>query len=114
MTTDTDVTEKDPGNKFAFENTYNLIGTHTNGSNYHSLLYNNSIAGKTTGTSLHTGECAYQYFTGTASAGKLARRGVCVGGRADSAVCALRDAYAYYDPTSTSTGVVGGFRVRLL
>lgn len=111
MTTDTDVTEKDPGQKFAFENTYDLIGTHAHGSGYHLQLYDNSLIGKTTGGGLHTGECAYQYFTGGSSAGMVARRGAFRGGAASYTTCAGRSVHASYAPTASY--FVGGFRVRL-
>ncbi len=110
---DTDVTEKNPGEKFAFENVYDLIGTKANGSNYNLQLFDKSVMGKTSGASLHTGECTYSYYTGTASAGKIARRGVYFGGAAHYGSCALRYGYATYAPTATYTSIAGGFRVTL-
>ena len=87
MTMDTDATEKDPAQKFAFEDSYILVGTHVNSNGYHLQMYDNSMAGKTSGGDLHTGECAYQYFGGTANCGKKARKGASRGGSA-STICA--------------------------
>jgi len=114
MTMDTDAIEKDPAQKFAFEDSYILVGTHVNSNGYHLQMYDNSMAGKTSGGDLHTGECAYQYFGGTATTGKKARKGAYRGGNANIAGCAGRHVYAANAPTFTHSSFVGGFRVRLL
>lgn len=113
MTTDTDVTEKDPAQKFAFEDTYSFIGTRANSNSYYLQLYDNSLMGKTPGGGLHTGECAYNYMGGAATAGKKARKGAFRGGTALNSNCAGRYVNALSAPTATLTNLVGGFRVRL-
>lgn len=114
MTTDTDVADKDPGQKFAFEDTYNFIGSRVNSGVYYLQLYNNSLMGMTPGGSLHTGECAIIYLTGTATAGKKARKGASRGGNANNTYGAGRLVTAFSAPTYALTYLVGGFRVLLI
>jgi len=116
LMTDSDPTDKDAGVKFAFENTYDLVGIQPNTNGNQSLFskqnYDNSIVPKTGGAALHTGECQYVYM-GISTAGKRARRGVYFGGNANDGRCALRYSCASGSPTTTDTNIAGGFRVAL-
>lgn len=113
VTIDTDSAEKDPGVKYAFEDTYQKVQQIANGDGWVLRMNNNSLIIKTHGGSLHTGECAYSYKSGTASAGKRARKGVYFGGYAHNSIASSRFAYAFYSPTNTFTAIAGGFRVAL-
>jgi len=114
MTMDTDATEKDLAQKFAFEDSYIFVGTHVDSNGYHLQMYDNSMAGETLGGDLHTGECAYQYFGGTATAEKKARKGPVRGGNATLTLCAGRLVNAHLAPALTYAYFVGGFRVLLI
>jgi hypothetical protein len=114
VTIDTDSAEKDPGVKYAFEDTYQKVQQIANGNGWVLRMNNNSLIIKTPGGSLHTGECAYSYKSGTATAGKKARKGVYFGGFAfSSGFASSRVAAANAAPTSTATSLAGGFRVAL-
>ena len=63
---------------------------------------------------MHTGECASLYKSGTATAGKKARKGVFFGGDASRSSASSRLALAYAAPTPTLTSLAGGFRVQLI
>lgn len=117
MTTDTDSTDKNAGETFAFEKAYDLVGTQPNAGgnvgNYIRQMYDNSAIAKTVGSAgLHTGECS-NIFMGSAAAGKRSRRGVFFGGSATYGACALRFCNASGSPTGTGTNFAGGFRVAL-
>ena len=113
VTIDTDSSEKGPGVKYAFEDTYQKVQQIANGDGWVLRMNNNSLIIKTPGGSLHTGECAYSYKSGTATAGKKARKGVSFGGYAYTSRASSRFALAYYAPTLTNTFIAGGFRVAL-
>lgn len=110
MTTDNVSTDKNPGESYGFENIYDLIGTRNKGEGYQLENFKDCLIGKTQGGGLHTGECHYNWFTGSVGSGKIGRRGVCFGGRSYDGNCSLRDGYAYHAPTNASTDVGGGFR----
>jgi hypothetical protein len=112
-TIDTDSAEKDLGVKYAFENAYQKVQQIANGDGWVLRMNNNSLIIKNGGGSLHTGECAYSYKSGTATAGKKARKGVSFGGYAANSYASLRNARASNAPTSTYTFIAGGFRVAL-
>ncbi len=114
VTIDTDSAEKDPGVKYAFEDTYDKVQQIANGDGWVLRMNNNSLIIKNGGGSLHTGECTYSYKSGTATAGKKARKGVFIGSCASSSYASSRAAFAYYAPTNTNTGIAGGFRVELI
>ena len=117
VTIDTDSAEKDLGVKYAFEDTYQKVQQIANGSGWVLRMNNNSLIIKTPGGSLHTGECALLYESGTATAGKKARKGVFFGGLASSSLtghASSRSANASYSPTNTFTSFAGGFRVELI
>jgi hypothetical protein len=113
ITTDTDVTPKNAGEIFDFENKYTIVGTVANGSGYRLRHFDNSVMGNLIGGGLHTGECAYNYYNSVAAEGKRERRGVLFGGHANYTSCALRFAYANNAPTHALTYIGGGFRVTL-
>ena len=113
VTIDTDSAEKDLGVKYAFENAYQKVQQIANGEGWVLRMNNNSLIIKNGGGSLHTGECAYSYRLGGATAGKKARNGVFFGGYASSRLASSRYAYAAYAPTFTAMSFAGGFRVAL-
>ena len=113
VTIDTDSAEKDLGVKYAFEYTYQKVQQIAKGNGWVLRMNNNSLIIKTHGGSLHTGECAYSYRLGSATAGKKARNGVCFGGSALDSTASLRFANADSAPTYTITHIAGGFRVAL-
>lgn len=113
ITTDTDVTEKSAGESFAFESVYDKIGSIPNGEGWTLRANNDSLFPKTTGGGLHTAECFYSYRTGTATAGKKARKGVSFGAYAAYSFASLRFCYAFFAPSFASTSIAGGFRVAL-
>ena len=82
VTIDTDIAEKDLGVKYAFEDSYDKVTQIANGDGWALRMNDNSLIIKNGGGSLHTGECAYTYKSGTATAGKKARKGVYFGGNA--------------------------------
>jgi hypothetical protein len=112
-TIDTDSAEKDHGVKYAFEDTYDKVTQIANGDDWVLRMNNKSLIIKTLGGSLHTGECAYSSKSGTATAGKKARKGVYFGGTAYSSNASSRYAYASSAATATYTDIAGGFRVAL-
>lgn len=114
VTIDTDSAEKDLGVKYAFEDTYQKVQQIANDSGWVLRMNNNSLIIKEHGGSLHTGECAFLYKSGTARAGKKGRNGVSFGGIANNSNASSRCAYASYSPTFPSTIVAGGFRVELI
>ena len=77
-------------------------------------MNNNSLIIKNDGGSLHTGECAYLYKLGTATAGKKARKGVYFGGYAADGNASSRFEFAYFAPTLTNPSIAGSFRVELI
>lgn len=110
MTTDNVSTDKNPGESYGFENIYDLIGTRNKGEGYQLENFKDCLIGKTQGGGLHTGECHYNWFTGSAGSGKIGRRGVCFGGQSGYDVCFLRGGAATYAPTYAYTSFGGGFR----
>ena len=114
VTIDTDSAEKDPGVKYAFEDTYQKVQQIANGDGWVLRMNNNSLIIKNGGGSLHTGECAYVYKSGTATAGKKARKGVSFGGGAVLSTVSSRYAHASSAPTDAFTSIAGGFRVELI
>ena len=113
VTIDTDSAEKGPGVKYAFEDSYDKVTQIANGDGWTLRMNNNSLIIKNGGGSLHTGECAYSYKSGTATAWKKARKGVCFGGFASVSYASSRYAFANAAPTNTYTALAGGFRVAL-
>lgn len=109
MTTDNVSTDKNPGESYGFENIYDLIGTRNKGEGYQLENFKDCLIGKTQGGGLHTGECHYNWFTGSVGSGKIGRRGVFFGGRSDGA-CSLRYGGASYAPSYAGTRIGGGFR----
>ena len=114
VTIDTDSAEKNLGVKYAFEDTYQKVQQIANGDGWVLRMNDNSLIIKTPGGSLHTGECAYSSKSGTATAGKKARKGVYFGGYAFNSYASSRCASAYNAPTLTNTNIAGGFRVQLI
>lgn len=114
VTIDTDSAEKDPGVKYAFEDTYQKVQQIAKGDGWALRMNNNSLIVKVPGGSLHTGECAYSYKSGTATAGKKARKGVYFGGYATFSLASSRIANATNVPTHTYAYIAGGFRVELI
>ena len=114
VTIDTDSAEKDLGVKYAFEDTYDKVTQIANGNVWVLRMNNYSLIIKNDGGLLHTGECAYLYKSGTATAGKKARKGVYFGGYAHYVNASSRNAYAYSAPTATLANIAGGFRVELI
>ena len=114
VTIDTDSAEKDLGVKYAFEDSYDKVTQIAKGYGWTLRMNNNSLIIKTHGGSLHTGECAYSYRLGTATAGKKARKGVSFGGYAYYSDASSRNANANNAPTYTTTAIAGGFRVQLI
>lgn len=110
MTTDNVSTDKNPGESYGFENIYDLIGTRNKGEGYQLENFKDCLIGKTQGGGLHTGECHYNWFTGSAGSGKIGRRGVYFGGRSLHDTCSLRCGSAYLAPTNADTYIGGGFR----
>lgn len=110
MTTDNVSTDKNPGESYGFENIYDLIGTRNKGEGYQLENFKDCLIGKTQGGRLHTGECHYNWFTGSVGSGKIGRRGVCFGGRSSNDFCSLRCGYANNAPTGAATDIGGGFR----
>ncbi|MDD4729501.1 MAG: hypothetical protein PHN55_12225 [Dysgonamonadaceae bacterium] len=113
LTTDSDSTDKENGEVFAFQNSYDYLGSDTNTNGYVRQMFDNSLMGMTLGGSLHTAECGYRYSSTSADAGKLVRRGVYFGGNAHYSYCALRIADASNAPTATYANFGFGFRVTL-
>lgn len=114
VTIDTDSAEKDLGVKYAFENTYQKVQQIANGDGWVLRMSNNSLIIKNGGGSLHTGECAYSYRLGGATAGKKARKGVFFGGSEIDSYASSRHAYAHIAPTRANTNIAGSFRVQLI
>ena len=85
-----------------------------NGEGWVLRMNNNSLIIKTPGGSLHTGECTYSSRSGTATAGKKARKGVFFGGLANISNASSRYAVANLAPTAANTSIAGGFRVQLI
>lgn len=110
MTTDNVSTDKNPGESYGFENIYDLIGTRNKGEGYQLENFKDCLIGKTQGGGLHTGECHYNWFTGSAGSGKIGRRGVFFGGRSPYDFCSLRCGNAYIAPSDAYTTLGGGFR----
>lgn len=110
LTTDNVATEKNPGESYGFENTYDFIGSMARGEGYITKNFKNSLIGEVKGSNLHTGECHYNLFTGNTGSGKIGRRGVYFGGRSDNGNCSLRAGYLGPDPSSAYAHVGGGFR----
>lgn len=110
MTTDNVSTDKNPGESYGFENIYDLIGTRNKGEGYQLENFKDCLIGKTQGGGLHTGECHYNWFTGSVGSGKIGRRGVFFGGRSCYDFCSLRCGNAYFAPARASTDIGGGFR----
>ena len=113
VTIDTDSAEKDLGVKYAFENAYQKVQQIANGEGWVLRMNNNSLIIKNGGGSLHTGECAYSYRLGGATAGKKARMCVFFGGSAVNSNASSRTASASFAPTFASSYIAGGFRVAL-
>ena len=99
--------------KYAFEDSYDKVTQIANGDGWVLRMNDNSLIIKNGGGSLHTGECAYSYKSGTATAGKKARKGVFFGGLAPLSYASSRFASASFAPTNTNTFIAGGFRVAL-
>ena len=114
VTIDTDSAEKDPGVKYAFEDTYQKVQQIANGDGWVLRMNNNSLIIKNNGGSLHTGECAYLYKSGTGTAGKKARRGVLAGGFTHNSYSASRSVFANGSPALAATYFSGNFRVELI
>lgn len=112
VTTDTETGTFEPPYTFALQETYDLVGTLAYNSAYVSEMQSNSLWAKTKGAGLHTGECAYLYFTGAPTAGMVSRRGVFSRGRAVSTDCASRSLYSTNAPTNSFMNLGVGFRVR--
>lgn len=110
MTTDNVSTDKNPGESYGFENIYDLIGTRNKGEGYQLENFKDCLIGKTQGGGLHTGECHYNWFTGSVGSGKIGRRGVFFGGRSGSDHCSLRSGNAISAPTYAIAYLGGGFR----
>lgn len=114
VTIDADSAEKDLGVKYAFENDSQKVQQIANGEGWVLRMNNNSLIIKDGGGSLHTGECAYSYRLGGATAGKKARKCVFFGGAAHNSNVSSRYAHATNAPTITNTNIAGGFRVELI
>ena len=99
--------------KYAFEDSYDKVTQIANSNCWVLRMNDNSLIIKNGGGSLHTGECAYSYKSGTATAGKKVRKGVYFGGFADFSNASSRLAYAVSAPTASNTSIAGGFRVAL-
>lgn len=110
LTTDNVATDKNPGESYGFENTYDFIGSMARGEGYITKNFKNSLIGEVKGSNIHTGECHYNLFTVNAGLGKIGRRGVCFGGRSDNGYCSLRLGYAAYGPVTAYADLGGGFR----
>lgn len=110
LTTDNVAADKNPGESYGFENTYDFVGSMARGEGYITKNFENSLIGEVKGSNLHTGECHYNWFTGNAGSGKIGRRGVCFGGRSSNVTCSLRSGYLDPDPSSAGTFIGGGFR----
>lgn len=110
MTTDNVSTDKNPGESYGFENIYDLIGTRNKGAGYQLENFKDCLMGKTQGGGLHTGECHYNWFAGSAGSGKIGRRGVFFGGQSTDVNCSLRFGNANDAPSGAGTGFGGGFR----
>ena len=106
--------KKDLGVKYAFEDSYDKVTQIANGDGWVLRMNDNSLIIKNGGGSLHTGECAYSYKSGTATAGKKARRGVSFGGYVLYGFACSRNAFANVAPTYAYTDTAGGFRVQLI
>lgn len=109
LTTDNVAADKNPGESYGFENTYDFVGSMARGEGHITKNFENSLIGEVKGSNLHTGECHYNWFTGNAGSGKIGRRGVCFGGSND-AYCSLRGGYLRQAPSSAGTNIGGGFR----
>ena len=110
LTTDNVATEKNPGESYGFENTYDFVGSMARGEGYTTKNFENSLIGEVKGSNLHTGECHYNWFMGNAGSGKIGRRGVCFGGWSDNDSCSLRRGSLHHDPSSANASIGGGFR----
>lgn len=113
LTTDSDSTDKENGELFSFQNSYDYLGSDSNTNGYVRQMFDNSLMGMILGGGLHTAECGYRYSSTSAGIGKLVRRGVFFGGSANYTACSLRSATATIAPTYTTTDVGFGFRVTL-
>ena len=103
-------TEKNPGESYGFENTYEFVGSMARGEGCITKNFKNSLIGEVKGSNLHTGECHYSWFTGNAGSGKIGRRGVFFGGRSARDSCSLRSGGAAYAPSAAFASIGGGFR----
>ena len=110
LTTDNVATEKNPGESYGFENTYEFVGSMARGEGYITKNFKNSLIGEVKGSNLHTGECHYNWFTGNAGSGKIGRCGVFFGGGSYDDTCSLRSGDASYAPETAGTHIGGGFR----
>lgn len=110
LTTDNVASDKNPGESYGFENTYDFVGSMARGEGYITKNFENSLIGEVKGSNLHTGECHYNWFTGNAGSGKIGRRGVYCGGRSYYASCSLRAGLADLAPSDAATDLGGGFR----
>ena len=110
LTTDNVAADKNPGESYGFENTYDFVGSMARGEGYITKNFENSLIGEVKGSNLHTGECHYNWFAGNAGSGKIGRCGVFFGGWSGNVICSLRYGYLNLDPSNASTDIGGGFR----
>ena len=110
LTTDNVAADKNPGESYGFENTYDFVGSMARGEGYITKNFENSLIGEVKGSNLHTGECHFNWFTGNAGSGKIGRRGVYFGGRSDSNLCSLRLGFLILSPSGAASSIGGGFR----
>lgn len=110
LTTDNVATEKNPGESYGFENTYDFVGSMARGEGNITKNFKNSLIGEVKGSNLHTGECHYNRFVGNAGSGKIGRRGVFFGGKSFDDNCSLRTGNAHHAPSDAPANVGGGFR----
>ena len=110
LNTDNVATEKNPGESYGFENTYEFVGSMARGEGYITKNFKNSLIGEVKGSNLHTGECHYNWFTGNAGSGKIGRRGVYFGGLSHYGLCSLRAGYLHHVPSVAGANIGGGFR----
>lgn len=110
LTTDNVATEKNPGESYGFENTYEFVGSMARGEGYITKNFKNSLIGEVKGSNLHTGECHYNWFTGIAGSGKIGRLGVFFGGESGFGHCSLRSGRLNPAPSHANTSIGGGFR----
>lgn len=110
LTTDNVAADKNPGESYGFENTYEFVGSMARGEGCITKNFKNSLIGEVKGSNLHTGECHYNWFTGNAGSGKIGRRGVSFGGQSDNVLCSLRYGSANDALETAYTDLGGGFR----